>query len=302
MRDTSATGHLAKDGESDRPEVITLYKYMSLAGQRLEYAEDMLERNRIFLSRPDDFNDPFDCQYKQVFNATREERIGRFVRVLLKSEPGLPEDQAHERVAQKLKEMGPEGLRRWEQDGKQWEESYQRSRSKFRVYCLSRARDSVAMWSHYADGHKGICVGFRAVQGSDRSAGFLCDSAGGGFAEGALCSADALGVWKVHYGDSFPEVNYYAMDTDRKEMWKTILTKSAEWSYEKEWRVVDVHSPAEPKRMLPNGCISEVILGLRLSRLIRLGIIGLVKGAQPQAKVLDARIRPNEYALVIVPV
>lgn len=302
MQDESAPTHVAEDGESGRREIITLYKYMSLAGQRLEYAEDMLERNRIFLSRPDDFNDPFDCRFRLAFDATHEEKIAGFAGVLCRAESDLSEDEARKRAAQEIEARGPEGLESWEQNDARWEEVRRQTRSKVRISCLSQVRNSVAMWSHYADGHKGICVGFRAIPGSDHRRGVLCDSAGGGFAEGALRSPDALGVWKVRYERAFPEVNFYTMDHD-KETWKIVfLRKSPEWSYEKEWRVADVHRPAEPKRMLLNGCISEVILGLRLSRLHRLGIIGLVKGSQPQTKLLEARMRPNEYALDIVPV
>ncbi len=29
------------------------------------------------------------------------------------------------------------------------------------VYCLSRKCDDILMWSHYADSHKGICLGFK---------------------------------------------------------------------------------------------------------------------------------------------
>jgi len=300
MPDASATTHRAEDGKSDRRETITLYKYMSLAGQRLEYAEDLLEHNRIFLSRPDGFNDPFDCQYKPVFNATREERVGRFARVLLKSEPGLLEREARERAAQHLKEMGPEGLRNWEQDGKQWEEASRQSRSMFRINCLSDVHDSVAMWSHYADGHKGICVGFRAVQVSDRSAGFLCDSAGSVSAQGTLPSRDALPVWKVHYEDSFPKMNLYTMDIDREMLFGPLITKSPEWAYEKEWRVIA--GADKTKRELPTGCIACVILGSRTLKVLRKGIADLVRQHQPDAKLYQATIRPDSYALDIVPV
>ena len=300
MQDESASTHLAKDGESGRPQIITLYKYMSLAGHRLEYAEDLLEHNRMFLSRPDDFNDPFDCRYKRVFDATEEERIKRFTRVLLESEPGLPEDKAREHAARVLKEMGPEGIRRWEQDGKQWEEVSRQSRSTLRICCLSQVRDSVAMWSHYADGQKGICVGFRAARGSDRSRGILCDSAGGGFAGGIAPSPDALPAWKVHYEDSFPKVNVYTIDIDREMLFGTHITKSPEWAYEKEWRVIDVVD--KEKRQLPTGCIACVILGLRTLKVLRKGIADLVRQHQPDAQVYEAKIRPGSYALDIVPV
>jgi len=31
---------------------------------------------------------------------------------------------------------------------------------KYGVLCFSRRWNNILMWSHYADGHKGICLGF----------------------------------------------------------------------------------------------------------------------------------------------
>ena len=74
------------------------------------------------------------------------------------------------------------------------------------------------MWSHYADGHRGICLEF------DTS----CD----------LFDK----VYEVSYSDEYPAMNPIELvltkdpDSIDREALKPLLTKYKCWEYEKEWR------------------------------------------------------------------
>src|SRR5271154_259445 len=41
--------------------VDTLYKFRSLEGSSREHTFDIIQNSRIYFSRPEQFNDPFDC-------------------------------------------------------------------------------------------------------------------------------------------------------------------------------------------------------------------------------------------------
>jgi hypothetical protein len=77
--------------------------------------------------------------------------------------------------------------------------------------CFSEQWDSVLQWSHYADRHKGICLGFD-VSNIDTKFGRV------------EYRADKL---------PFPGTS----QLDEQFMWKILRTKFDGWQYEKEWRV-----------------------------------------------------------------
>jgi DUF2971 family protein len=80
---------------------------------------------------------------------------------------------------------------------------------RFGVLCLSEEKADVLQWAHYADRHKGICLGFD-ISGSQ-----------GKFGQ----------VQYVTERFPFPE------KPDGDFSWKLLRTKSKAWEYEKEWRV-----------------------------------------------------------------
>jgi len=82
---------------------------------------------------------------------------------------------------------------------------------------MSQINDNILMWSHYADGHKGICLEFD----------FLFDP----FKKAR----------KVIYSRGFPSIDPMRLidykDKLGHETLKPLFTKDEGWSYEQEWRV-----------------------------------------------------------------
>jgi hypothetical protein len=82
------------------------------------------------------------------------------------------------------------------------------------ILCFSAVGNSVLMWSHYAEEHKGICLIFD----TSKDLGILAER-----------------IWKVHYSSRYPYQNIFSLNPDRK--FRTLLTtKSKVWKYEKEYR------------------------------------------------------------------
>lgn len=118
----------------------------------------------------------------------------------------------------------------------------------FGLVCMSSTWQSPVMWAHYGDKHKGVCLGFEVIEQVAR---------------------------EVTYEPQ--RLNKLLGETPRlgnvnADVLKTLLTtKSAEWSYEKEHRLIVRFDKAMPG---PNGmyflpfnnellALKEVILGSR---------------------------------------
>ncbi len=89
------------------------------------------------------------------------------------------------------------------------------------ICCLSRANDSIPMWSYYADNHSGFCVGFDA--------------------EG-LAKVGDLAV-EVQYGDAYPTLEFLGIDLNRLRegvALQHLTTKSSQWAHEHEVRLLSL--------------------------------------------------------------
>jgi hypothetical protein len=84
--------------------------------------------------------------------------------------------------------------------------------------CFSEINDNILMWSHYADGHRGLCLQFNT--GID-----LFNK-----------------VFMVKYSNSYPNLDFVKLIMMEKhekiseEMLTPLLTKYTCWEYEREWR------------------------------------------------------------------
>lgn len=184
-------------------------------------------RDEIWLSEPSKFNDPYDCLFSALINTPE----------LIKDlDEGTKETLYHDAFKQ-FSEIVPK------ENQPEVKNSYvkqllEQMQDMFHICCFSEIQDSILMWSHYADYHKGFCVGYdisTILQGDTKLPG------GTEF------------LYPVIYRDEFPKpeetiqyFSYYATNDFQKEndWWQNYfaLIKSTEWSYEKEWRLILPHA------------------------------------------------------------
>ena len=79
------------------------------------------------------------------------------------------------------------------------------------------------------------------------------------------------------------------------------MTKSEEWGYEKEWRIIDLNNGVGPQQCPPEA-ITGVILGCRMLPKKRGQMINWCRKRRPQLSLYEARIRDGEFGLDIVPI
>jgi Protein of unknown function (DUF2971) len=226
---------------------------------------------------------PWDC--RPSFNkselddpAEHERTVHWFVRCDRTRNASLPEKE-HLRREQELRADCKLLERMIDEMSSEMERAIQ---MQYRVYCLSTHPVSMLMWSHYADSCKGLCLEF---------------SVGNELFCGAL---------PVEYFDTYPLFSVAATHEDANL--RTLLTKSAVWSYENEFRIVASEQPFvfagvpttnQGLLPLPKGALTSVIVGASMPIADRELVQSLVKDSGWDVAVKVAALVRDRYAFEI---
>jgi hypothetical protein len=176
------------------PEVTHLYKYCSYT----QHCLSILIKKKIWLAKPESFNDPFDCNIR-FKPKTNSEALKKYIDITGRS-TGNPDKDL---------EIYLEGLKQFQN----------KDMKNFGVFAMSQINDNILMWSHYADKHKGFCIEFERLPNNllgdyeiTQPIDYCCD----------YPDVDPL--------DSTGNI-------DRFLFRKMLFSKAKDWAYEKEWRL-----------------------------------------------------------------
>jgi Protein of unknown function (DUF2971) len=191
--------------------VRRLYHYQ---GASPAYLRDILKNQRVYFSNPKNFNDPWDCSpYFHVIVKDPESRR-KWGERLDPIYHNLPVDlRAKLEIGQLGNWYDNEELLRKSIDGLT-QSQRQITTERWRVYCLTPHPDSVLMWAHYAEKHQGVCLEFESR------------------------TKQVGNAYRVVYQDTLPVIGPDDFDTIEKIFDAVLLTKSREWSYEDEYRIL----------------------------------------------------------------
>lgn len=209
-----------------------LYKYYPYS----EFLLEMLFTKKAWYSKPETFNDPFDCHLNFDKNIPAD-KYEKCLRWQLKRE-GRSQPQIEKDIRKLMHQDGivHEGAK------KVIDETIVSTLDVIKnigVYCLTEVDTDMTMWAHYADNHRGLCLGF-------------------------LISEEAV-TEKVSYVAEAPRVNFSELfdDESTENEYKWIFSKHHDWENEKEWRVV----VPQGNQLWPiPGEIKTVTFGLRMDK------------------------------------
>jgi len=239
--------------------------------------EGIFTRRQIYLPRPIDFNDPFECRPRlTVYNSglKRQSFIRERVRKIF---------PPNERKARK--ELMKEYDRRLRSSPEIIESAYEEFVKTTGLYCLSEKNDDILMWSHYSNGHRGLCVEFDAIIDAAFS--------------GMMLFGQAL---KVNYREERPTLNVMAIGQPT-EYQKALLTKSNHWDYEEEWRVIKTEPEGGPGvRHFRPEVLTGVIFGALISTEDKQQIMDWISKYPTKIVLYQARIDETKYKLNIEPI
>lgn len=200
---------------------IPLFKYYS----NYNYVKDCIENKRIYLSKPENFNDIYDSSFvvtiedfDKIHNSS--ENLFNFVKYALNRE-----DKDKINYKEHLSEF--ENCKTLKDTIKVCQTHYKdinydnffhnckqvlgldkiKQAYNNKVACFSETPLSILMWSYYANNHKGICLMF--------------DFTNDNFIK---CNCH-----KVQYSDIYKT---------RLGLFDNYFTKSRQWEHEQEWRIV----------------------------------------------------------------
>lgn len=264
---------------------LVLYRYLGAAR-----AKEILSTCKIYFCAPASFNDPFDCRIRPCFEgSTREYK--RVAALLAKQRNPRSSRQVRKgmvkAVGHKLKANFFEDVyRNWETE----------LLDKSGMLCLSEACDDILMWSHYSEGHAGVCMAFEYRIG-DPPFGHAIP---------------------IRYADTLPDFNFPKIFSDiygrpvaeqREALVRfgkfVFLTKASQWKYEKEWRVIDFPTDGRSRYGLrgfsEHSSLTGVILGCRMREEQRRDIVKLVRSRFSSATLCESAPSDNQFGLDIRP-
>lgn len=213
------------------------YKYRSLDGNALAFAERTICHDEIWFPAPSTFNDPFDCHPTFDLEATVDEMAPVYARVLQRHNS----EWTDQKCLEAAKDLAANPLRSpTSQEARDFIQQHhvEEIKNRIGVLCLSANPNSSLMWAHYADSHRGVCLRFN---------GFFPF-----FAE----------TQKVNYPPQRRRINPFR-NTQMEGLEAALLNKCEDWSYEEEWRIVNYENGPGVYRF-PTKSLTGVIFGARI--------------------------------------
>jgi len=255
----------------DTPLPARLYKYSSLGAPRLGWARDIIVDRRLYFANPTTFNDPFECRFVVSMTGTDAQWNQFLRRPDVAAENGLA--PGVEPTPQQMAQWKSNALANAPRIGDAFREQMQKDVG---ILCLSEQPDDILLWSHYANSHRGVCFGFSV-------------------ADDPLFSQE---IARVTYQNNYPRYEYFDQ-TSQDEARIAFATKSSQWSYEAEWRVIRVGTGAGTYQFAP-WALRDVILGSEMSPGDRQSIEEYVAAAPgPSIALWKAERVQTQYALTL---
>jgi hypothetical protein len=212
-------------------KISTLYKYRSCRKEHFS----ILKKKRFYFSDPSHFNDPYDCQIdikEAVQQAIEHAETNKKISIKDKIRKLIKLNDFFQKIEKDVKSCG--------------------------VLSFAKRNENVLMWSHYADQHKGYCLGFNL---SERFTEYNSEHF-------------IIGKSDIKYFEDNPFIEFFLEFSETNEsipwddFWIPLLalgmaSKSEPWDYEEEVRVLRIKPGVV--QFEPNELV-EIVFGLRICK------------------------------------
>lgn len=207
-----------------RPTWSKFYKYGKITNQT--WLRSIIIENEFYFPTPSELNDPAEC--KPIISDHSREEIESFLIATYINDNPNTSDLEIERIKFGVRQLGLQTI--LEEMSKFLNKILDK---KYGVFCLSKRPDNLALWANYADNHRGYCLEFADL-------------------------GNYVNVYEVLYDKKLPFSLDLSIDPRQAEF---LFTKTPEWAYEEEARVLD--KPGI--KQFPPHFFKSIILGKNMS-------------------------------------
>jgi hypothetical protein len=252
----------------DMPEI--LYKYRTIDEPTLE----IIKCGKIYFPSIFQLNDPFDGSVPYIYDETGltyENIFQKMRKIAVKEHSEYNERQIHEYISENMKYQNYE-----EKLNKEVREKIE---NDFGIYSLTTKRDNLLMWSHYANSHKGICVGFNTKILFKHANSILAT---------------------ITYQECLPKRSIFDAD-EWKFIQQLLSTKSRVWEYEDEYRLIKING-ARKEVFIPLNGLEEIIFGCEIKTSCKEKLKEIIKNNNPSCKLFECSLNKKKFELDIKPI
>lgn len=198
----------------------------------------MLVNNEMWFAHPSSFNDPFDSKVDYIYRSNKREHWVQWLE-------GQPYSHDEKRI---ILDMVNTDIKQIEDLIRQ---TYRPENLLDAIGIASFSSDNrnILMWSHYAENHQGVCLGFKTVNLEKMA-----------FA----APVNELPIFEVKYQSNLP-MTFNGLIDDPQRLTEFMKVKYKGWKYEKEYRVIALMDHIKSRKVrFKKDLLSEVIFGSRI--------------------------------------
>ena len=201
------------------PKFLYRYERLPLPEEKTPiYSIENLRAHAVYFKKPAELDDPFDCALAIERKEPSDDEALRYFHSIYERQNEATRDTLDQKYLDEHHNPNVTAIKAMiRRTGKEFYEKYRQIMLTQRgVVCFSETYESISMWAHYANGHRGFCLEF------DTSCPLF------------------ERVMPIDYpsDDRIPSFTLVEILEDaEKALTPMIASKAKCWEYQKEWRV-----------------------------------------------------------------
>jgi len=254
------------------PPPSRLYKYQPVYEDTdKNYSLRNLREQKLWFSKPESFNDPFDCSINfDIIDADKDEKLQPLFDRLLDIVTDKTSFRSKYMTEGKVNDLLKADAIRMAKDATK----SVIARKQFGTSCFAERNDNILMWSHYANSHKGFCLEF--------------DTSFEPFKPRKVQN-----LLKVNYSEKYPPLNIDDIPNNSPSLPQNIYgIKSMCWSYEDEWRMFS--SAGDRSYSFDPLALTGIYLGCNMDKTCKHEIAKMLH-TFPSAKLYEMNRSESEF-------